>query len=443
VDPAELTWCADAAAARPAVGPPTSGLPALPAGTASSNYQYRADIYGRVRRSTTMSTTLTPPPVRQSPPADLPPRRPPAPPEQPPTSGGRAVALLIAAVGFSVGASLVAVSGSSTGGTVVAAEPEAVEAVVSGPRSAEAIGADPAGLPGPIGTRGPTTVQLELETRELEGQLADGTTYTYWTFDGTVPGPMLRVREGDTVELTLTNAEDSGAAHSIDLHAVNGPGGGAGATQVVPGDGASFTFQALNPGVYVYHCATPHIPTHVANGMYGLIVVEPEGGFEPVDREFYVVQGEIYTAQERGTDGQLSFDPDALFDEAPSHVVFNGQAAGMTGDGAMQAEVGETVRVFVGNGGPNLTSSFHVIGEVFDRASVEGGTLVNTDVQTTTIPAGGATWVEFTLDVPGDYLLVDHALSRAIDGGAVAAIHATGPDDPTVFDAPQGSESGH
>jgi nitrite reductase (NO-forming) len=314
---------------------------------------------------------------------------------------------------------------------------------IEGPRTADPVAHDGVGVPEPIGSRGPTTVAVELETTEREGQLADGTTYTYWTFGDTVPGPMLRVREGDTVELTLRNADDSTMAHSIDLHAVNGPGGGAGATQTLPGEDNTFTFQALNPGVYVYHCATAHIPTHVAMGMYGLIVVEPEGGLEPVDREFYVVQGEIYAQQARGTQGLLTYDGDAMALEQPTNVVFNGAVGALAEDGALQAEAGETVRIFVGNGGPNLTSSFHVIGEVFDRASVEGGSLVNTDVQTTLVPAGGATWVEFRVDVPGDYLLVDHALTRAIDGGAVAVLHVTGDEDPAVFDAPEGSSSGH
>jgi nitrite reductase (NO-forming) len=324
-----------------------------------------------------------------------------------------------------------------------AAPAEDVPPQEEGPRTADPIAHDGVTVPEPIGDRGPTTVEIELETTEREGQLADGTTYTYWTFGDTVPGPMLRVREGDTVELTLTNREDSTVPHSIDLHAVNGPGGGAGATQTMPGEDSTFTFQALNPGVYVYHCATAHIPTHVAMGMYGLIVVEPDGGLDPVDHEFYVVQGEIYAQQARGTEGLLTYDGDAMALEHPTHVVFNGAVGSLAGDTALQAEVGDTVRMFVGNGGPNLTSSFHVIGEVFDRVSVEGGSLVNEDVQTTLIAAGGATWVEFEVEVPGDYMLVDHALTRAIDGGAVAFLHVTGDENPEVFDAPEGADSGH
>lgn len=362
----------------------------------------------------------------------------------PTLSTGRAFSLVLAAILLSAAVAFMVVQTAASpqaGGAT--ALPVSVDALEPGPRTAQRIGHDGITLPPPIGERAATTVQIELTTIELEGQLADGTTYTYWTFDATVPGPLLRVREGDTVEFTLKNADDSNNPHSIDLHAVTGPGGGAGATQIGRGDDATFTFLAKNPGVYVYHCATPHIPTHVAMGMYGLIVVEPAGGLPPVDREFYVMQGELYTAQTPGTTGLLSYDMDAMMAEHPTYVVFNGAVNALTGPSALQAEVGETVRIYIGNGGPNLISSFHVIGEIFDRASVEGGTLINENVQTTLIPAGGATYVEFTVDVPGDYILVDHALTRALDKGAVAILSVTGPDNPAVFNAPNSTGSGH
>jgi nitrite reductase (NO-forming) len=285
-----------------------------------------------------------------------------------------------------------------------------------------------------VGDRAPTTVSVELETMEVVGQLADGTAYTYWTFDGTVPGPMIRARVGDTVELSLSNAADSHNIHSIDLHAVNGPGGGATVTQVPVGESTTFSFEALKPGVYVYHCATDHIPSHIANGMYGMIVVEPEGGLPPVDREFYVMQGEIYTAQDRGAQGEVSYDGNAMIDEDATYVVFNGAVNALTGDHAMHANVGETVRLFVGNGGPNLVSSFHVIGEIFDRVHDQGASEASTNVQTTLIPAGGAAWVEFTLDVPGNYLLVDHSITRTIDKGALGMLVVEGDNDPSIFD---------
>ncbi len=294
----------------------------------------------------------------------------------------------------------------------------------------------PIDIPPAIRRTEPEKVVLTLEAAEVEGRLADGTTYTYWTFDKTVPGPLLRVREGDTVELHLKNSETSLQVHSIDLHAVNGPDGGAGATQVKPGETQSFTFKALNPGLYVYHCASPHVPTHIAMGMYGMILVEPREGLSPVDREFYVMQGEIYAAGRHTDKGHQPYDGDRLYQEEPNYVVFNGAFQALTGDHAMKATVGERIRLFVGNGGPNLLSSFHVIGEVFDVAHKEGATEAMHNVQTTVIPAGGATWVEFTVEQPGVYKLVDHSISRAIDKGAVGMIEVTGEPNPEVFSAP-------
>ncbi len=246
---------------------------------------------------------------------------------------------------------------------------------------------NPVDIPPPITRTVPAKVVVHLTSREVVGKLDDGVTYSYWTFDGTVPGPLLRVRLGDTVELHLKN--DGHLVHSIDLHAVTGPGGGAVATQVKAGEEKMFSFKALNPGVYVYHCASPHLPSHIANGMYGLIVVEPEGGLSPVDREFYVMQGEIYTRQSHGTKGLLDYDVQRLLDERPTFVVFNGKAAALTGDHAMKAKVGERIRIFAGNGGPNLPSSFHVIGAILDKVHPEGASEAVSNVQTTLIPAGG------------------------------------------------------
>lgn len=245
---------------------------------------------------------------------------------------------------------------------------------------------------------------------------------------------MLRVRVGDTVEISLHNDETSKRPHSIDLHAVNGPGGGADATQVMPGETKSFKFKATHPGVFVYHCGTPYIPAHVANGMYGLIVVEPEGGFTPVDREFYVMQGEIYASLHPSKRGHAAFSDDDMWNEQPNFVVFNGQYKALTGEHALQANVGDTVRIFIGNGGPNLISSFHIIGEIFDVVHVEGATEPSTNVQTNLIPAGGATWVEFTVDVPGDYVLVDHSLNRATGKGAMAVLHVEGSENPGLYE---------
>jgi nitrite reductase (NO-forming) len=304
---------------------------------------------------------------------------------------------------------------------------------------------DPTDLPDPIGDRGSEKVVISLETMELAGKLADGTTYKYWTFNGTVPGPFLRVRVGDTVELHIKNMPDSTMAHSIDLHAVTGPGGGAVATQTTPGGETVLTFKALNPGLFVYHCATPMIAHHMANGMYGLILVEPEGGLAPVDREFYVMQGEVYTSQPFGTEGALTEDVDKLLDENPEYFVFNGASLALTTEEHMlHANVGETVRIFFGVGGPNFTSSFHIVGEIFDRvynqASLTSTPL--TDVQTTLVPAAGATVVEFTLEVPGRYILVDHALSR-MEHGLAGYLMVEGDANPDIFDGEITPGSGH
>ena len=314
--------------------------------------------------------------------------------------------------------------------------PAEAKATVPPPKpEAVRVAKDAADMPGPVGDRPPTTVAVDILAVETPGVLKEGITYTYWTFDGTVPGQMIRVRQGDTVEIRLTNRADSTQPHSIDLHAVNGPGGGAHATQVMPGETKAFRFKALNPGVYVYHCATPYVPAHVANGMYGLIVVEPEGGLPPVDREFYVMQGEIYASLKPYERGHASFDDKALWDENPNFVVFNGQHNALTGEHQLTAKVGERIRIFIGNGGPNLISSFHVIGEIFDVVHKEGASETTSNVQTTLIPAGGAAWVEFTVDVPGDYVLVDHSLNRTLGKGALGILHVEGPEDPEIFQA--------
>jgi nitrite reductase (NO-forming) len=293
----------------------------------------------------------------------------------------------------------------------------------------------PPRVPPPVDRPGPAKVIVNLETTEVKGTLASGVEYTFWTFGGSVPGPFVRVRVGDTVQINLRNAASSHNMHSIDLHAVTGPGGGAAVTQVMPGERGAFEWQALNPGLYVYHCATPHVPVHIANGMYGMILVEPPRGLPPVDREYYVMQGEFYTAGRTMAPGLQAFDADKARDERPEYVVFNGRMGALLEQGALTAKVGETVRLFVGNGGPNLVSSFHVIGEIFDRVYPEAsiGGEVKRNVQTTLIPAGGAAIVELTVDVPGRYLLVDHSISRAMDKGALGSLVVTGDARPGLF----------
>ncbi len=288
-------------------------------------------------------------------------------------------------------------------------------------------------VPKPTGRRKAKKLVVDMEVIEEESEMTDGVKYVYWTFDGTVPGSFIRTKVGDEVEFHLKNHPDNKLPHNIDLHAVNGPGGGAESSFVAPGHEVVFSFKVLNPGLYVYHCATAPVGMHIANGMYGLILVEPEEGLSEVDREYYIMQGDFYTKGEFGEPGLQPFDMKKAIDEDADYVVFNGKVGAMTGDNALTAEVGETVRLYVGNGGPNLVSSFHVIGEIFDKVYVEGGDLVNENVQTTLIPAGGAAIVEFKIETPGEYILVDHSIFRAFNKGALAQLKAEGKENKKVF----------
>lgn len=288
-------------------------------------------------------------------------------------------------------------------------------------------------VPPPITRKHATKVIVELETIETTMRLADGVEYTYWTFGGNVPGSFIRVREGDLVEFTLKNHPHSAVPHNIDLHAVTGPGGGAAATLTLPGGESAFSFRALNPGLYVYHCALSPVPMHIGNGMYGLILVEPANGYPKVDREFYIMQSEFY-AKPGAAGKPHTIDMEKGAAEQPTHVVFNGSVGALTGDNAIEARVGESIRLFVGNGGPNLISSFHVIGEVFDNVYGEGGTRVTqNNVQTTLVPAGGSAIVEFRAEKAGTLVLVDHSIFRAFNKGAIGMLNIVGPDNPAVF----------
>ena len=312
--------------------------------------------------------------------------------------------------------------------------------VVGAPRPREpapalvSLARDPVDLPGPLMSRPPTTIRVDLEAVEVVGRLAKDTTYPYWTFNGQVPGPFIRVRTGDTIEVHLQNQATSRMIHSVDFHAATGPGGGAILTQTPPGEEQVFTFKALHPGLYVYHCATPMVAHHVTNGMYGLILVEPEGGLPPVDREFYVMQGELYTQRPFGQHGPQEFSLEKLLAEQAEYLVFNGAVDALTDAHPLRAHVGETVRIFFGVGGPNYVSSFHVIGEVFDRVYQQAALTAPplTDVQTALVPAGGAAVVEFTLQAPGRYLLVDHALAR-VERGLVGVLLVQGSENVEVF----------
>lgn len=298
----------------------------------------------------------------------------------------------------------------------------------------------PPNVPPPIDRAHPAKVIVELEVTEVDLEIAEGVTYTFWTFGGTVPGSFIRVRQGDTVEFHLKNHPDSKMPHNIDLHGVTGPGGGAASSFTAPGHQTQFTFKALNQGLYVYHCATAPVGMHVANGMYGLILVEPPEGLPPVDKEFYVMQGDFYTVGKYREKGHQPFDMQKAIDENPTYVLFNGAETALTGPKALKANTNESIRMFVGNGGPNLVSSFHVIGEIFDKVQYEGGTRFQENVQTTLIPAGGAATVEFHTEVPGNYVLVDHSIFRAFNKGALAILEVQGKPALEIFSGKQQDE---
>lgn len=288
---------------------------------------------------------------------------------------------------------------------------------------------DPADVPQPVGSRAPAVVSVALTAQEVVGELdpQSGTTYRYWTFNGKVPAPMIRVRQGDTVEVTLHNDPNSHMAHSVDFHAALGPGGGAAFSQTAPGQSKTFTFQATTPGLFVYHCGTPMIGEHIANGMYGLILVEPADGLPQVDHEYYVMQGEIYTTAPKGKAGLQQFSDAKLMQEDPQYFVFNGAVDALTKQHSMQANVGDTVRIFFGDAGPNATSSLHMVGEIFTRDYALGSLTSPplTGVQTASVPPGGAAMLELTASVPGKFAMMDHAMAR-MPKGLMAVLEVTG-----------------
>ena len=296
-------------------------------------------------------------------------------------------------------------------------------------------------VPDPILRSHPTKVIVNLEAEQVIGRLADGVQYPFWTFGGRVPGKFIRVREGDLVEFHLHNSPTSTMPHSIDLHAVLGPGGGAVASQTLPGHTSVFTFRAMHAGLYVYHCATQPVPMHIANGMYGLILVQPKDGLPSADKEFYVMQSEFYTTGNYGDPGLQQFSMDKALAENPTYVVFNGSVGALTNSNALQANVGDRIRLFVGNIGPNKVSSFHIIGQIFDKVYDYGGANVTQrNVQTVLIPAGGAVIVEFTAKVPGTYLLVDHSIFRAFNKGALGMLKVSGEKNTDIFSGKQADE---
>ena len=300
------------------------------------------------------------------------------------------------------------------------------------------VAADPTDIPDPIGRDEPRTIEVEMETREVTAEIEDGVTFDYMTFDGQIPGPMVRARVGDTIDLTLKNPESNAMAHNVDFHACYGPGGGAEATNVAPGEEARLRFQVRYPGFHIYHCAVPNLDYHSSAEMFGGILVEPEDGLPEVDHEFYLGQHEVYTDGDTGQQGHHKFDFGAQAREEPTYVLMNGEKYAITPDKYhdMQVETGDTARVFYCVGGPNLDSSFHAIGNVWDEVYPQGG--IDSDphrnVQTTPVKPGSCVVAHMHFPVPGPVKIVDHALSRVARKGLLGVIDVSGEEKPEVFD---------
>ena len=306
------------------------------------------------------------------------------------------------------------------------------------------VAADPADIPGPIQRSSPETVEVTLRPEEVTAEIESGVTFDYMTYNGQVPGPFIRVRERDTVDLTFENPAENALPHNVDFHAVAGPGGGAEATMTAPGETARLRFKATYPGAYIYHCAVPNLDMHISAGMFGIILVEPEGGMPDVDHELYLGQHEIYTDKPAGEEGKHRFDMASMKREEPTYVVMNGEQYAMTPDvhgPAATVSTGDTARVYFVTGGPNLTSSFHPIGNVWEELYPEGSLSADpqTHIQTKPVVPGSTTVVTMNFPVPGKFKLVDHALSRVARKGCMAIVTAEGEEDPEIFDPDPGA----
>ncbi|AZH25982.1 copper-containing nitrite reductase [Haloplanus aerogenes] len=306
------------------------------------------------------------------------------------------------------------------------------------PKEVDRVASDPTDVPDPIDRDQPKTHDITLQAQEVIAPIEEGNTFHFMTFDGQVPGPMIRVRQGDTVNLTFENLKSSNLPHNVDFHAVYGTGGGSEATDANPGETNTVKFQARYPGAFIYHCAVPNLDYHISSGMFGMIVVEPEDGFPEVDREFYLGQHEIYTQQHHGAEGRLNFDIEGMMNEEPTYVLFNGEKYPYIPDkyGSLEAETGETVRVFLVVGGPNYSSNFHPIGNIWKRAYRDGAVVDSPEryVQTMKVPPGSCMIGTMDLPVPERIYLVDHALSRYARRGLGAYLDITGEERPDIYD---------
>jgi nitrite reductase (NO-forming) len=263
--------------------------------------------------------------------------------------------------------------------------------------------------------------RIRLEMKHAPIVIAPGVTYAAWTFGGTVPGPALHVRQGDTVDFTLVNGAN--IPHSMDFHAAEiAPSKYY--TNVMPGDSLHYRFVARVPGAFMYHCGTAPVAMHIANGMYGALVVDPATPRSKA-KELVLVQSEFYLNAKPDRDGNQGLDWQKLLGQAPDHIVFNGRA-GQYASHPIEARPNELIRIYLVNAGPNRISSFHVVGGIFERV-FEDGTQANPliGVQTVNVPVGGGAIFEVRLREPGDYPFVTHAFADATKGG-VGVLRASG-----------------
>lgn len=276
-------------------------------------------------------------------------------------------------------------------------------------------------------------VNIDMTAQITDIEISKGNLYKAWTFNGEAPGPVIVVNEGDTINFTLKNMDPS-IPHSMDFHAVH-----ASPSQdfidIMPNESGSFTYPANNPGVFMYHCGTKPVLAHIANGMHGTIIVKPKDGYptdSEIDHEFVIVQNEWYKYN----------DLEDFTNGVPSNVVFSAKAlkegdlntngtVGALVDTPLLAKVGDKVRIYINNVGPNEVSSFHVVGTVFDNVYIDGNPFnLMKGLQTVMLPASGGAVVEFTVTKEGSYPIVTHQFNH-VTKGAVGILKVTkdGTDD--------------
>ncbi|MFB6189893.1 MAG: copper-containing nitrite reductase [Halapricum sp.] len=347
---------------------------------------------------------------------------------------------LLSALGIGAFGSLAGCASAPQNADTTHSTPQGQQSVQRGAKSVDVdrIAADPTDIPDPVDWTEPKHHDVTLEVQEHTAEIEPGVTFDYMTFGGQVPGPMIRVRQGDTVSFTLKNLPDNVRQHNVDMHAIYGTGGGNVATTAAPGESNGEKFKAEYPGAFIYHCAVPNLDMHISSGMFGMILVEPEDGLPEVDREFYFGQHEIYTDKAAGEKGHHNFDIQSMKAENPTYVLFNGEKYPFTPDryGPVTAQQDETVRVFMVTGGPNLTSSFHPIGNVWTKAYPQGAIASQPMeyVQTQSVPPGSTFVGELDLPVTERIKLVDHAITRVVHKGLLAEIDVQGEERPDVFD---------